>query len=70
MPLFEYVCVRCGERFEHLVRSGRGGAEGEPVCPKCGYERVQKQLSGFAVPGVATAGSSRSDAASCSPGFG
>ena len=70
MPLFEYVCVRCGERFEHLVRSGRGGAEGEPVCPKCGYERVQKQLSGFAVRGVATAGSSRSDAASCSPGCG
>ncbi len=70
MPLFEYVCVRCGDRFELLVRSGHGAADGEPACPKCGYERVQKQLSGFAVRGVATAGSSRSDAASCSPGFG
>jgi len=70
MPLFEFVCIQCGTRFEHLVRSGRGCDEGEPACPKCGYARVQKQLSGFAVRGVSTAGSSRSDAASCSPGFG
>ena len=32
MPLFDYRCVKCGERFTELVRS----FEETPVCPKCG----------------------------------
>ncbi len=44
MPLFEYLCEACGHRFEHLVREGVA-----PSCPKCHGERLEKQLSVFAV---------------------
>ncbi len=44
MPLFEYECTGCGNKFEQLIR----GSE-RPVCPKCGGDRVEKCLSVFAV---------------------
>jgi putative FmdB family regulatory protein len=44
MPIFEYSCSDCGKRFEFLVRG-----EITPVCPACRGERVEKQLSVFAV---------------------
>ncbi|MHB8877084.1 MAG: FmdB family zinc ribbon protein [Myxococcaceae bacterium] len=44
MPLFEYRCAGCGERFELLVR---GGAKVE--CPKCHGRKLEKQFSVFAV---------------------
>ncbi len=40
MPLYEYICQKCGQQFEELVR----GQE-QPVCPKCGNPNVEKQLS-------------------------
>jgi putative FmdB family regulatory protein len=44
MPLFEYTCADCGKRFEMLMRGGV-----TPVCPSCRSQRVEKQLSAFAV---------------------
>jgi putative FmdB family regulatory protein len=44
MPLYEYTCADCGKRFEVLMREGV-----TPVCPSCRGERVEKQLSAFAV---------------------
>ncbi len=44
MPLFEYECKGCGNKFEFLMR----GSE-TPRCPSCGEERVEKCLSVFAV---------------------
>ncbi len=44
MPLFEYECKGCGNKFELLIR----GSEG-PRCPACGGEQVEKCLSVFAV---------------------
>lgn len=44
MPLFEYECVGCGNRFEQLARN-----EVKPACPACRSEDVTKQLSVFAV---------------------
>jgi putative FmdB family regulatory protein len=44
MPLFEYTCADCGKRFEVLMRDGV-----TPACPVCRSERVEKQLSAFAV---------------------
>lgn len=49
MPLFEYMCVRCGSTFEKLVRSS--GPQ-EIICPTCKSTTVQKQMSSFAVKGV------------------
>ena len=44
MPLFEYECKKCGNKFELLIR----GSE-TPRCPACGGEQVEKCLSVFAV---------------------
>jgi putative FmdB family regulatory protein len=44
MPIYEYACHGCGERFEALVY----GAE-RPSCPRCGDQGLEKLLSAFAV---------------------
>ena len=50
MPLYEYLCRGCGERFEVLQRLG---ASGDAVpCPSCGEERPQRVLSTFAAGGT------------------
>jgi putative FmdB family regulatory protein len=47
VPIYEFECEACGERFEELVAAG---AESEP-CPACGSARTRRLLSGFAPPG-------------------
>jgi putative FmdB family regulatory protein len=65
MPIFEYECCKCCERFEQLVfRSD------EPVvCPKCNADGAQRLMSvfGFKSGGDKGAASSRmgSGASSC-----
>jgi putative FmdB family regulatory protein len=44
MPLYEYRCRDCEERFEEVVL---GAAR--PRCPSCQGKRVDKLLSVFAV---------------------
>ncbi|MGE5244980.1 MAG: FmdB family zinc ribbon protein [Betaproteobacteria bacterium] len=44
MPLFEYACRQCGNRFEYLTREGQA-----PSCPSCSGTDLEKQLSVFAV---------------------
>lgn len=44
MPIYEYVCEKCGHAFEHLARSYTAPA---PVCPKCNSEKTKKQFSTF-----------------------
>jgi len=40
MPIYEYQCPKCNQRFEHLVRGD------ETVkCPKCGSKDLTKLLS-------------------------
>jgi putative FmdB family regulatory protein len=46
MPMFEYVCRACGERFEEL--RGRDPEQPAPACPACGSEQVVKLFSAFA----------------------
>jgi putative FmdB family regulatory protein len=40
MPIYEYRCSNCGERFEALVRGG-----GAATCPHCGSSSLNKLLS-------------------------
>jgi len=47
MPIYEYLCSKCGHQFEWLVRG-----EEKPVCPLCGDARLAKQIS---VPAAHTA---------------
>jgi putative FmdB family regulatory protein len=46
MPLYEYRCGDCRERFEQFVVDST-----EVVCRGCGSPQVQKLLSVFAVGG-------------------
>lgn len=46
MPIFEYLCDDCGNKFEKLVRRS---AEADGVeCPSCGRDHVTTQVSSFA----------------------
>jgi len=44
MPIFEYRCQDCGNKFE-VIQLG----EQKPECPQCHTQNLQKQLSTFAV---------------------
>ncbi len=46
MPIYEYQCQECNERFDKFIRSML--AEVEVVCPNCGSEQVNKGFSTFA----------------------
>jgi putative FmdB family regulatory protein len=59
MPMYEYRCQKCGEKFERL-RSMRD-ADAETECPACKSKEVKRQLSTFA------SGSSSSSGAGCTP---
>ncbi len=48
MPIYEFMCPKCGHVFETLVAMGR---ENETTCPKCGAAEVKKMLSSFGIGG-------------------
>lgn len=45
MPLFEFLCSKCGKKFSQLV--GMTADSSEPECPKCGGTDVSKLVSRF-----------------------
>jgi putative FmdB family regulatory protein len=57
MPIYEYRCESCGDKFEKLVRRSEDALEAG--CPACGEKRLQQEYSTFA----ARAGSSASASA-------
>ena len=64
MPIYEYRCERCEERFEQLVylRSDQ-----PPVtCPLCGAQEVRKQISAF----VTTVKGQATNQSNCAPSGG
>ena len=69
MPIYEYVCQDCGEKYEKFVRSST--AEVKLICPTCGSERGEKAFSVFGAIGSSassSAGSFASSAPACGPG--
>ena len=48
MPLYEYACLACEERYEELRPASR--ADAVLPCTKCGSTRVKRLLSVFATP--------------------
>jgi putative FmdB family regulatory protein len=44
MPIYEFECKKCAERFDALLPVG---GEGKATCPKCGSKKVAKLLSSF-----------------------
>ena len=47
MPIYEYMCNKCGHSFELFVHSISDSKI--TICPKCGTVDVKKLLSGFMV---------------------
>ncbi|MBX3169332.1 MAG: zinc ribbon domain-containing protein [Candidatus Eremiobacteraeota bacterium] len=46
MPIFEYACNQCEQRFEKLLRK----SDQEVDCPKCRSQDLRKLFSTFASP--------------------
>lgn len=44
MPIYDYECLDCGERFEALVRNSNS-----PACPGCQGRNLKQLISMFAV---------------------
>ena len=45
MPLYDYVCSKCGHEFEVLIRPGSA----DPSCSECGSTELERLLTNFAV---------------------
>jgi putative FmdB family regulatory protein len=65
MPIYEYRCAQCSEKFELFVRSA--AQQAVPTCPKCGSIETRKALSLFGV-GEASRSSGASASSSCGSG--
>jgi len=64
MPIFEYKCQDCGNRFEKLIRRDSDVAGLE--CPSCGKQHLNQELSTFAA--HASGGSKSADMPVCPSG--
>ncbi|NBB94141.1 MAG: zinc ribbon domain-containing protein [Planctomycetes bacterium] len=47
MPIYEYICDKCGQAFEVLLASAASTSD----CPECGSTELSRQLSTFAARG-------------------
>ena len=57
MPIYEYECENCGEKFEQ--RRGIAESDSNVKCPKCGEKKPRRVFSAFA--------SGSSSAGGCAP---
>jgi putative FmdB family regulatory protein len=48
MPIYEFACPKCRKIYSFL--SKRLNPDHDPVCPKCGNKKLEKQMSQFAAP--------------------
>ena len=68
MPIYEFACPKCRKIFSFL--SKRMNPQRLPVCPKCGHEKLEKQISRFAMTrGLADAPAASEDAEGPMPDF-
>ena len=47
MPIYEFLCSRCGQVFEQLVMRSNA----DVACPSCPGAPVEKQFSAFSFKG-------------------
>jgi putative FmdB family regulatory protein len=48
VPLYEFVCRKCGHRFEELVGAHVGRDEAGVACPQCGAKDPERLVSAYA----------------------
>ena len=64
MPIYEYKCQECGQRFETLILT-----PSEKVhCRKCDSRSVERQLSTFALGSGSSSEAGSSSSGSCGSG--
>jgi len=63
MPIFEYNCRQCNQRFETVLLSARE----KIVCPNCHSSALEKQLSVFSSPASVQQASDSASACTCTP---
>lgn len=68
MPLYEYICLDCGQPFEKMLRFSE--VDQIPGCPTCAGTNTKKQISMFASSMSATSTGNNSSAACGSGGGG
>ena len=62
MPIHEFECESCLERFEELVRTN----DQKVICSGCGSDRVKRQLSVFGVGSATSTTTSGPPSSPCS----
>lgn len=67
MPIYEYECLDCGDKFEKFVQSMKADITGIQ-CPNCGSYNIQKAFSLFGVRGGVGSAPTSSAGGSCSSG--
>jgi len=65
MPIYEYRCKQCGNKFDKLVKLSTKTSDIE--CPKCGERKAEKSVSLFGTSGAASSGGSFGASSSCGP---
>lgn len=66
MPIYEYQCESCGDKFEKLVRRTEDAIEAG--CPSCGEKHLRQEYSTFAARGGSSE-SSPNEMPSCPGGM-
>jgi putative FmdB family regulatory protein len=66
MPIYEYQCAQCGERFE--VRQSIGEDGSKLSCPKCKAQNPQRLFSSFFSPSSSTSEPSEISYPTCTTG--
>ena len=57
MPMYEYRCRKCDQRFEMLRRMA--DTDDDLACPECRSDEVERLLSAFSSGGCGSSGSGR-----------
>jgi putative FmdB family regulatory protein len=67
MPIYEYQCAECGERFE--MRQSMGEDSSSVKCPKCHAGNPKKLISSFFAQRPSTSEFSDISCPTCGPDF-
>lgn len=67
MPIYEYVCRDCGQKYDKFIRFT--AEEVKLKCPHCGSEQGDKTFSAFSARGIGgpATGAGASSAPACGP---
>lgn len=63
MPIFEYKCKQCDNKFEILHKSSVN--QEEVTCPKCNSKENKKLLSTFSASGFSSSSNAGCESGSC-----